>query len=342
MKQRRLRRWLGIGVCGSVLVGGCSHAQHRPANQTMVYPAGSTAYRAPARTFQGPNLASAAAVPMASSGQVVYRSGAVPGYNVPLSAPMATPVPVTAMASEETVSETVIAPETAGETVMPAGTVSETVGGPASATETVISTGSDSGAPVMSAEATVVSPASSTTSEAAPVPATPPTPEQAMGLPATMTKVPLPPPPPPVPASGIGAPRSLPTQGRLDVPEKTIQQVAYLETSEPTAATSASSTSTQEEGPSLNDTSSSSGFGHAPDYSWLTGELQFIHAHNVWHLRYASLGMEDRYGGSVALVETGSMSGFKSGQMVRVEGVMVNPDSHGPSPLYRVRSLKMN
>src|SRR5207249_2607417 len=38
-------------------------------------------------------------------------------------------------------------------------------------------------------------------------------------------------------------------------------------------------------------------FAHAPDYSSLTGELQFVHVRNVWTLRYASVDEEDRYGG---------------------------------------------
>ncbi len=81
-------------------------------------------------------------------------------------------------------------------------------------------------------------------------------------------------------------------------------------------------------------------FGHAPDYSWLVGELQFLHVRNVWKVRYASLEDEDRYGGSVTLVDAGTMTGFKDGQLVRVEGQMVNPDARGACPPYRVRSIQ--
>src|SRR5262245_51840524 len=80
-------------------------------------------------------------------------------------------------------------------------------------------------------------------------------------------------------------------------------------------------------------------FGHAPDYSWLIGRLEFLHVRNVWKVRYASLEEEDRYGGSVTLIDTGPMTEFKSGQIVRVEGQLVNPESREPSPPYRVRSI---
>lgn len=78
----------------------------------------------------------------------------------------------------------------------------------------------------------------------------------------------------------------------------------------------------------------------AEDYRWLVGELQYVHVRAVWRLRYAGAEEEDRHGGSVTLVETGSMSGFQSGQIVRVEGELVNPDVTGPSPAYRVRLIE--
>jgi hypothetical protein len=82
------------------------------------------------------------------------------------------------------------------------------------------------------------------------------------------------------------------------------------------------------------------GYGHAPDYSWLTGELQYVHVRNAWRVRFASVDEEDRYGGSVTLVELGSTDKLANGQFVRVEGSLVHPDSQEPSPAYRVSSLK--
>ncbi len=81
-------------------------------------------------------------------------------------------------------------------------------------------------------------------------------------------------------------------------------------------------------------------FGHAPDYSWLTGELHYLHVRNIWQVRYAPVDEEDRYGGSLTLAGGGPMTGFRSGQTVRVEG-QLDPDSREASPLYRVRSLQL-
>jgi hypothetical protein len=91
---------------------------------------------------------------------------------------------------------------------------------------------------------------------------------------------------------------------------------------------------------SFADVTANPGFGHAPDYSWLTGELQYVHVRNSWRVRYASVDEEDRYGGSVTLAETGSMGDHKDGQMVRVEGHLLDPESRDPSPTYRVRNIQ--
>jgi hypothetical protein len=80
--------------------------------------------------------------------------------------------------------------------------------------------------------------------------------------------------------------------------------------------------------------------GHAPDYSWLVGELHYLEVRQVWRLRYAPVEEEDRYGGSVTLTENGPMSDYRSGQRVRVQGQLVDPDSRDPSPAYCVRSME--
>jgi hypothetical protein len=81
-------------------------------------------------------------------------------------------------------------------------------------------------------------------------------------------------------------------------------------------------------------------FSRAPDYSWLQGELHYAHVRNVWTLRYASCDEEDRYGGSVTLTDLGRTDNLRSGQMVRVEGQVVDPDSRDIRPAYRVRSIQ--
>jgi hypothetical protein len=76
-------------------------------------------------------------------------------------------------------------------------------------------------------------------------------------------------------------------------------------------------------------------FGHAPDYSWLVGSLDYVKSRQAWCLRYASVDEDDRYGGTVTLVDAGPMTGYRSGQLVRVTGEMVDR----PVPGYRVRAL---
>ncbi len=83
------------------------------------------------------------------------------------------------------------------------------------------------------------------------------------------------------------------------------------------------------------------GFGHAEDYSWLSGELQFIQARNVWRLRYAPFEQEGRYGGTVLLVGDGLPTNCQAGQIVRVEGQLVNPETDEARPPYWVRSFKV-
>lgn len=83
-------------------------------------------------------------------------------------------------------------------------------------------------------------------------------------------------------------------------------------------------------------------FGHASDYSWISGELSYLHVRNVWRVRYASCDEDDPYGGSLTLTETGPMDAFKDGQMVRVEGTIVTSDTANKAAgaIYRVRSIQ--
>jgi len=83
------------------------------------------------------------------------------------------------------------------------------------------------------------------------------------------------------------------------------------------------------------------GYGHAPDYSWLTGELEYLRSRNVWRLRYSPADQEDCHGGIVLLVGDGLPSDCKCGQVVRVEGQLVNPDVDQARPPYWVRSFKV-
>ncbi len=79
-------------------------------------------------------------------------------------------------------------------------------------------------------------------------------------------------------------------------------------------------------------------FSHAPDYTWLQGELVYLHSHNCWRIRYASVDEDDQFGGGVNLVETGPMDSFKDGQCVRVQGRPSDPQNKESE--YRVTSIQ--
>jgi hypothetical protein len=80
--------------------------------------------------------------------------------------------------------------------------------------------------------------------------------------------------------------------------------------------------------------------GHAADYGWLVGRLQYVHVRNAWRIRYAGPDEADRHGGSVTLVDPGPMTGYRSGQLVRVEGQILDPGSRDPSPAYQVHLIQ--
>jgi hypothetical protein len=76
-------------------------------------------------------------------------------------------------------------------------------------------------------------------------------------------------------------------------------------------------------------------FAHAPDYSWLVGEVEADQG--SWRLHFASV--DDPTGGSVTLLlaDTG---GLKDGRIVRVEGQLAGPRSATERPEYRVHSIR--
>jgi hypothetical protein len=82
-------------------------------------------------------------------------------------------------------------------------------------------------------------------------------------------------------------------------------------------------------------------FGHAPDYSWLSGQVEYSRLSMGWRLRYASVDEEDRYGGSVTLSENRDLDRLKDGQYILVRGHL---NSSGTSPnaqSFRVDSFQM-
>jgi hypothetical protein len=82
----------------------------------------------------------------------------------------------------------------------------------------------------------------------------------------------------------------------------------------------------------------------APDYSWLTGQLFYVHADGgLWVLRYAPLWKEDPNGGSMVLARDLRMDTYHEGDLVTVHGEIVS--QHGSEflggPLYQVHSIKL-
>jgi hypothetical protein len=77
-------------------------------------------------------------------------------------------------------------------------------------------------------------------------------------------------------------------------------------------------------------------FTHAPDYSWLVGELRYVPDRNVWTVCFAS---GDEKIDTVTLVAPGPLTGMTSGQLVRVEGHLVASGKSEPNLGYETRSV---
>jgi hypothetical protein len=86
---------------------------------------------------------------------------------------------------------------------------------------------------------------------------------------------------------------------------------------------------------------------NAADYSWITGQLFYVHIHadqGLWVVRYAPVDKEDRYGGSVVLASAISMAGFREGDLVTVHGEILNQgraSRYLGGPLYRGLSVEL-
>jgi hypothetical protein len=82
----------------------------------------------------------------------------------------------------------------------------------------------------------------------------------------------------------------------------------------------------------------------AADYSKLTGQLFYVHTDGgLWVLRYAPLSQEDANGGSVILARDRKMDSYREGDLVSVEGRILNQkgSAHLGGALYRVQSISL-
>ncbi len=81
-------------------------------------------------------------------------------------------------------------------------------------------------------------------------------------------------------------------------------------------------------------------FAHDPNYHWLVGTIAYSKVQDAWVLRYAAIEDGDRYGGSVTLVGLVGKTGLQSGQQVRVEGHLIDPNSQQIRPAFEARSIR--
>jgi len=83
---------------------------------------------------------------------------------------------------------------------------------------------------------------------------------------------------------------------------------------------------------------------HAPDFSWITGQLSYVHADGgLLVLRYAPVSKEDKNGGSVVLARDLSMESYREGDLVTIRGQLLD---HRASlflagPQYQARSISL-
>jgi len=87
--------------------------------------------------------------------------------------------------------------------------------------------------------------------------------------------------------------------------------------------------------------SADSRFAHAPNYTWIVGELEYLRSRNIWRIRFATPGEANAIGGTVTLAGSdGQMDGLSAGTLVRVEGSLVDPETREASPRYQVRTIR--
>jgi hypothetical protein len=89
---------------------------------------------------------------------------------------------------------------------------------------------------------------------------------------------------------------------------------------------------------SYSDITAHSSFGHGPDYSWVSGEIQKWR--KDWCLRYASVDEDDPHGGSVTLVGEDLLAQVKDGEHYKVKGRLVPAESKLGTAAFHIESLE--
>ncbi len=82
----------------------------------------------------------------------------------------------------------------------------------------------------------------------------------------------------------------------------------------------------------------------ATDFSWITGQLFYVHADGgLWVLRYSPVGVEDAHGGGVILARDLRMESYREGDLVTVKGEILDQRGslHLGAPLYRASDIEL-
>jgi hypothetical protein len=77
-------------------------------------------------------------------------------------------------------------------------------------------------------------------------------------------------------------------------------------------------------------------FGHAPDYTWISGEVMCWR--KEWRLRYATVDEIDPYGGSLRLSGEHEFTKLKDGEHYKIEGHLIPDDGRGPG--FQIESVE--
>ncbi|MCE9544785.1 MAG: hypothetical protein K8T25_04600 [Planctomycetia bacterium] len=87
-------------------------------------------------------------------------------------------------------------------------------------------------------------------------------------------------------------------------------------------------------------------YGHAADYKWLKGKLEYSAGRQQWKLRYIPVdttdGRTDENGGSVILKTTPELQKYHDGEFVNVDGTLGNRDPNAKdfAPSYEIRQIQ--
>jgi hypothetical protein len=89
---------------------------------------------------------------------------------------------------------------------------------------------------------------------------------------------------------------------------------------------------------SFTDITAHSSFGHAPNYTWISGEATKFR--NEWRLRYASVDEIDAHGGSLVLTGDSELDKLKDGEHYKVVGHVEPHATHAGGEAFYVEAVE--